>query len=309
MTGITGRITVRHAEDDDDLDALNAGSLSWIGQGLLRAMFAATDDVPSALLVAEIDEEPVGFASTVGHGFGDGRRGLAYVYVLPTHRGRGVGACLWRRVLEIFTPERVPGIMSQLDAADTATVDVLLAHGWQLKGLHHESELDLSAIDHLDALRRLPEGSGITLAPLPDDADEDTWQEFGQTFDRLMRDAPDVADGAEDMPYPVMRAVIAEPWQVMGAWHGDTLVGLTAIAVRDPARGRLNTWFTGVDRDYRGNGLATALKTAQAFAVRDAGWRAIVTQNMEGNDAILAANDRLGFKRGAGLRDVAYDFS
>jgi RimJ/RimL family protein N-acetyltransferase len=199
--------------------------------------------------------------------------------------------------------------MSQLDAADTATVDVLLAHGWQLKGLHHESELDLSAIDHLDALRRLPEGSGITLAPLPDDADEDTWQEFGQTFDRLMRDAPDVADGAEDMPYPVMRAVIAEPWQVMGAWHGDTLVGLTAIAVRDPARGRLNTWFTGVDRDYRGNGLATALKTAQAFAVRDAGWRAIVTQNMEGNDAILAANDRLGFKRGAGLRDVAYDFS
>ena len=140
------------------------------------------------------------------------------------------------------------------------------------------------------------------------DADEVAWRAFGETFDRLMRDAPDVAEGAEDMPYLVMRAVIAQPWQVMGAWEGERLVGLTAIAVRDPARGRLNTWFTGVDRDYRGRGLATALKTAQAFAVRDAGWRTIVTQNMEGNDAILSANDRLGFKRGVGLRDVAFDF-
>jgi RimJ/RimL family protein N-acetyltransferase len=110
------------------------------------------------------------------------------------------------------------------------------------------------------------------------------------------------------MPYAVIRAIISEPWQVMGAWSGDTLVGLTAIAVRDPARGRLNTWFTGVEREHRGNGLATALKTAQAFAVREAGWRTIVTQNLEGNDAILAANERLGFQRGAGLRDVVYDF-
>jgi mycothiol synthase len=306
---MASHISVRRANDDDDLDALNAGSLSWIGQGLLRAMFAASVDVPLALLVAEADGEPAGFASTVGHGFGDGRRGLAYVYVQPARRGKGIGTALWQEVLQVCTPERVPGVMSQLDAADTTSIDVLLAHGWQLKGLHHESELDLAGIDHLDALRHLPETAAVTLAPLPDDTSEDDWRAFGQVYDRLMRDAPDVAEGAEDMPYPVMRAVIAEPWQVMGAWEGDRLVGLTAIAVRDPTRGRLNTWFTGVDRDHRGRGLATALKTAQAFAVRDAGWRTIVTQNMEGNDAILAANERLGFERGLGLRDIAYDFT
>jgi hypothetical protein len=51
------------------------------------------------------------------------------------------------------------------------------------------------------------------------------------------------------------------------------------------------------------------LKTAQALALRDAGWRTIVTQNMDGNDAILAANRRLGFRRTAGYRDVVYDFT
>jgi GNAT superfamily N-acetyltransferase len=306
---MTAQIAVRPAEDDDDLDVLNAGSLSWIGQGLLRALFSASDDLPAALLVAEVDGDPAGFASAVGHGFADGRRGLGYVYVLPANRGRGVGAALWRAVLEICTPERVPGVASQLDAADTATIELLTARGWQTKGLHHESELALSDIDRLEELRHPRGGSEITLAPLPDDANEDVWHVFGDAYARLMKDTPDVAEGAEDMPYPVLRAVIAEPWQVMGAWAGDQLVGFTAIAVRDPARGRLNTWFTGVDRDQRGRGLATALKTSQAFSMRDAGWRTIVTQNMEVNDAILAANERLGFRRGAGLRDVVHDFA
>jgi GNAT superfamily N-acetyltransferase len=305
---MTSQIAVRPARDDDDLDALNEGSLSWIGQGLLRALFSASEDVPAALLVAEVGGEPVGFASAVGHGYGDGRRGLGYVYVLPAHRRQGAGAALWRSVLAICTPERVPGVKSQLDAADTTTIDLLIAHGWQTKGLHHESELDLSGLDGLEELRVPENGSGITLAPMADDAGEDTWHAFGDAHDRLMRDTPDFSEGAEDMPYPVLRAVIAEPWQVMCAWAGDRLVGFTAIAVRDPARGRLNTWFTGVERDQRGRGLSTALKAAQAFAVRDAGWRTIVTQNMEGNDAILSANDRLGFRRGAGLRDVVHDF-
>jgi RimJ/RimL family protein N-acetyltransferase len=101
--------------------------------------------------------------------------------------------------------------------------------------------------------------------------------------------------------------VFPEPWQVMGAWEGDDLVGLTGVAVRDQRDRRLNTTFTGVARGYRGRGLATALKSAQALALRDAGWRTIVTQNMEGNEPILASNRRLGFRRSAGHRDLVYD--
>jgi hypothetical protein len=59
---------------------------------------------------------------------------------------------------------------------------------------------------------------------------------------------------------------------------------------------------------HRGLGLATALKTAQALSLRDAGWTSILTQNMEGNHAILTSNRALGFERVLGKRDLTFDF-
>jgi len=103
------------------------------------------------------------------------------------------------------------------------------------------------------------------------------------------------------MPYDGLRAVMKEPWQVM--------VGFTALAVRDEAKRSLNTWMTGGRPRAPRLGLATALKTSQALAVRDVGWRAIVTQDMEGNDAILAGTRTLGFGPSLGLRDLSYDFA
>jgi GNAT superfamily N-acetyltransferase len=127
-------------------------------------------------------------------------------------------------------------------------------------------------------------------------------------FHRLVRDAPDNADGSEDMAYDALRSVLAEPWQVFGAWAGDRLVGLTCVIVRDPAAGVLNTMLTAVDRDRRGLGLATALKASHALALRDAGWSRVVTQNMEGNVAILACNRTLGFVPVLSKRDLAFDY-
>jgi GNAT superfamily N-acetyltransferase len=307
MPGMSARITVRTATDDDDLDALNAGSVSWPGAALIRSLNAASD-VPTAMLVGELDGVPAGYAGAVGHGVANGRRGIGQVYVLANHRRQGLGTALWQAVLEVVTPQLVVGISAQVDEADTVSRDVVLAHGFVPGGLHHHSELDLGSIDGLRELASAPRAEGVTLRQLPDDADEGTWRAFATTYQRLFRDAPDFAEGHEEMPYPVLRAVLAEPWQVMGAWRGDELVGLTAIVERDPSRGRLNTWFTGVAPDHRGLGLATALKAAQAFALRDAGWRAIVTQNLAGNDAILAANRRLGFRRGPSVRDMSLDF-
>jgi hypothetical protein len=81
------------------------------------------------------------------------------------------------------------------------------------------------------------------------------------------------------------------------------------VAVLDAEAGRLNTWFTGVDPSHRGLGLATALKVSQALALRDAGWTSILTQNMEGNDAILASNRAIGFERVLGKRDLTLDYA
>ncbi len=299
---------VRPARDDDDLDALHAGSSHWIGAGVIRALFGADDGAPKALLVAEVDGVPAGCASAVGAGIADGRRGIGEVYVLPGHRGRGVGTALWRAVLEVCTPARVPGVAVRVDPADESSLAIAQAHGLVPRGLHLESELDLAAVEHLRPLAHAPRAADIEIRPLPDDATEQDWRSFHVVYNRLFADAPDVADGAEPMPYNVLRAVLVEPWQVTGAWREGELVGLTVVVVRDTAAGRLNTWFTGVAPQVRGLGLSTALKSAQALALAEAGWRVVVTQNMEGNDAILAANRRLGFVPTVGSRDLTFDF-
>ena len=304
----TTELVLRDVRDDDDLDAINAGCTVWFSGTLLRQMFSVEDAAPKLMMVAERAGEVVGYAHAVGHGVTDGRRGVGYVFVRPEHRRTGVGTALWHRVLEVCTPERVPGVSVQVDDSDVSTRAVATAHGFVPRGLHVESRLDLAGIGDLSYLATAPRAPGIELRPLPEDITEEGWHRFKELFDRTMADAPDVAAGAEPIPYDVLRAVLHEPWQVTGAWEDGELVGFTAIVVLDAEAGKLNTWFTGVDREHRRLGLSTALKAAQAVALKEAGWTSILTQNMEGNAAILASNRTLGFQPVLGKRDLTLDF-
>jgi GNAT superfamily N-acetyltransferase len=302
-------VVVRPARDDDDLDALNVGNSSWMGAAMMRELTAASGDVPSELLVAEIDGEAVGNGSYAAIPVVNGNRAPAGVYVRPSRRGEGAGGALWAAVLENCTPDRVAGVMVGADADDQRSLDIARAHGFSLAGLHIESELDLAALDvgRMDHLAAAP--SDLALGPLPTDADEEAWHRFAALHDRLADDTPDRAAGSEPMPYPVLRVFVGEPWQVMGAWRGDEMVGFTAVSVRDahPGARVLNTHLTGVLPEYRGRGVATALKAAHALALSRTGWLRIRTQNMDGNLPILAANVTLGFQRARALRDLTYD--
>ncbi len=305
---MTGDVVLRLVRDDDDLDAINAGCSTWFGGAPVRALMSVKDGAPKEMWVAEVDGVAAGFGQVVGHGVSDGHRGIGYVFVRPEFRRRGVGTLLWNAVLEVARPDRVPGVMAQTDDADTTTLEIAVDHGFTLRGLHIESVLDLGRVGELRHLATAPRAPGVELRPLPEDADEGTWRTFADTFNRLMRTAPDYADGAEDMPFETMRAVLEEPWQVYGAWVDGRMVGLTCVVVRDRDTGVLNTMLTAVEVDRRGLGLATALKTAHALALHEAGWSSLVTQNMEGNAAILAANRTLGFVRTLGKRDLAFDY-
>jgi GNAT superfamily N-acetyltransferase len=56
-------------------------------------------------------------------------------------------------------------------------------------------------------------------------------------------------------------------------------------------------WMTGVARDARGRGVASALKRAQIAAAKAAGWAFLRTQNDLGNGAMRAVNEKLGYER------------
>jgi mycothiol synthase len=305
--GIDARVTVREATERDDLDAVNAGNAAWIGATLIRDLFASAAEVPRGMFVAELDGVAVGYADAVAAGIADGHRGMATVFVQPDARGRGVGAALWAEVLTVCSADRVGGIMTGVDEDDETSYEIAVSHGLQPGGVHIESTLDLSRVDDWPSSSDSGWLSEVELSVLPDDATEEQWRHVSAVLEELSADTPDAASGTDPMPFEIFRTFIAEPWQAMCAWHQGELVGLTLVMVRDHDTRRLNTFFTGVVRDYRSRGLATALKVAHGRELHAAGWEELTTQNMEGNAHILASNARLGFRRTTARRDMTFD--
>jgi GNAT superfamily N-acetyltransferase len=75
--------------------------------------------------------------------------------------------------------------------------------------------------------------------------------------------------------------------------HGDRVVAFTFLVV-DGSRAQHG--FTGTRRDYRGRGLATAVKQHALRTAAARGVTRVTTSNAEQNAAMRAVNRRLGFE-------------
>jgi RimJ/RimL family protein N-acetyltransferase len=78
------------------------------------------------------------------------------------------------------------------------------------------------------------------------------------------------------------------------AYDGETIAGFTMTGKRQSQDGY--TWMTGVGRDYRGRGLATAIKVEALSRAKAKGLRALFTTNDEPNKAMREINAKLGYQ-------------
>jgi len=78
------------------------------------------------------------------------------------------------------------------------------------------------------------------------------------------------------------------------AYDGDTIAALTTTGKRESRDGY--TWMTGVGRDYRRRGLATAIKVDALSRAKAKGLRAMLTTNDEPNKAMREINAKLGYQ-------------
>ncbi len=306
MTAAAEGVLVRAATDDDDLDAINAGDVLWMGAALERSLLASVPpDVKAALLIAEIGGQAAGSGIVIAararaFGYGIGR-----VYIRPEFRRRGGGAALYAATVQLAAAAGLPGVM--FSVPDSEPDGLAAARAWQLveHGHHIESCLDLSKLNDVMVAECVARAaaSGIELQSLPSDASTDSWQKAYAFFTARMSEAPDSREGAEEMPYSIFRTLMPEPWQVLVAQRNDAIVGLTSVMPRAAEDRRLNTMFTGVHPEARGESLSAALKLEHARRLREDGWQAVVTQNMDQNAPILAVNRRLGFRPVGGTRD------
>ena len=301
LRSVSDVVTVRRMTDEDDLAAVNAGNpMAW--QAVWWQELSATLGV--RWFIGLVDGVPAGFAAVCPLPVAAGGNGAAIVHVLPEHRRRGLGSAL-RGVVEDVARGQRPGLTYSYVEGEADSEAAARAWSLPVVGRHHESVLDLGAVDqaHYRAKAFVP---GVEIGELPfGDTDDVAWRSIHEFVQARLREAPDSADGGGDLPYESFRDMVDEPWMLLTARDGAVLVGVTQVIRRPGDPSAMNTFFTGVSASARGRGIATALKTRQALLMADRGVVRVFTQNMEGNQAILAANRTLGFLRASSYVDVA----
>ena len=80
------------------------------------------------------------------------------------------------------------------------------------------------------------------------------------------------------------------------AKRGDEYIGVSDVSLFEAMPGGLTQGFTGVRREYRRRGLATALKLHGIVYAQSHGYRIIQTFNKPQQMAIRALNEKLGFQ-------------
>lgn len=284
-------IVVRPLSADDDLEALNEGyTFAW--SALQWRSASEESDTPVSLFAAELDGVPVGMAVVMRAPYAVGGSAPGLLSVVPGARRRGVGTAL-RRAVEDEVRGIVPGVTYPYDVRSTDSAAAVSAWGLPIVARHRESLLDLTALRPELARRAQVDGVEIRSLPPLDRMDEAEWESLHTFVQARIREAPDSGDGGGDLPLEAFRGLVREPWMLFEALENRERIGVTFVMGRGPHV--VNTFFTGVHEPARGRGVAIALKSAQALRMAKEGITAVYTQNMPGNEPILAANRALGF--------------
>jgi GNAT superfamily N-acetyltransferase len=108
----------------------------------------------------------------------------------------------------------------------------------------------------------------------------------------------------EDMPTPSPISITAEQWErewitwpegSFVALAGEEIVGCAGLIRDDDRPDRAENSLTAVRRDWRGRGLARALKERTIAWAAENGPREIYTWTQTGNENMRVVNERLGY--------------
>ena len=246
-----------------------------------------------AWFVAAIDGEDMGCAlAYVGWHSAPGT-GTGEAFVLPEHRGAGVGLALYSEVAGWVSERGCVTLETTVAEDDAASFAWANRRGFREVGRNSRLVLDLTAIE--TPIIGPPEGVEIV-----------TWA-----------DRPDLARGLYDVACeaypdePGSEGNLMDPYE---AWlakdmRGDsdrpdaTFIALVDGEVAGYAKLSLSSSdakvahhdMTGVRRAFRGRGIAGALKRAEIAWAKEAGYERLETNNEVRNEPIRRLNERHGY--------------
>jgi GNAT superfamily N-acetyltransferase len=280
-------IEISRAETDDDLDAWRRVRLAILPQERAPSVeeLRAADAPERLLLLARLDGDVCG-SGTAGKSDLAGRATLM-PRVLPWARRRGVGTMLLRALGEHVESLGYREVGSGVEERES------LAFATRFGFREHDRQVEQVRIVGDEAVPSAPPGvSIVSVAERPE-----LWR---SVYDTVAQQA------FEDMALDTPLEISLDQWErewitcpeatfVALAVDDGRVLGCAGLQPDADAPGRAENALTAVDRDWRGRGIATALKrTALAWAA-DNGIREVYTWTQSGNDEMRRLNERLGY--------------
>ena len=249
---------------------------------------------PSGAVVAD-----AGF-NHMPHAFHPQRFGI-WIGVHPRLQRTGVGTALYEHLLEELTSLDAIALRAWTRETMTEAAAWLGRRGFKELQRGWESHLDLGSFDPAKFADRWSLPRDIAVVTL---AEELAWDpEAVRTLYELDCDlAPDMPriDPFTPPTFEVYRDWVlkspgSEPEAIFVAKDADRYVALTELFRNDALPGVLNTGLTGVRREYRGRGLAFALKLRALDWAKRHEYGEVRTFNSTLNAPMLGINVKLGF--------------
>jgi mycothiol synthase len=228
------------------------------------------------------------------------------VNVHPAHRRKGIGSALFERLVGAVKERSAIAVRTDTQESRRYAIDFLAHRGFGEIQRYWESRLEVGAFDFeafATAEARAAE-NGITLTTFAAELEKNGPSE------EMLRAIYEMDQAAfVDVPLPDPGTRI--PWEEWHKWvmeapnrlpdafflakDRERYVGLSNMGHNPDQPGVLHQGFTGVIREYRGKGVAMALKLQTVKYARERGYREIRTGNNTRNRPMLRINEAMGF--------------
>jgi mycothiol synthase len=230
------------------------------------------------------------------------------IQVDPRWQRRGVGSGLFDRLLAQLLDWKAALVRCETRDSQAAAIAFLQHRAFREWRRRWESVLEVAKADTtaLVAADRRATASGVSIttyasaqATLGERLAHDEWQ----LEDIIFRADPANTSEGEGMSFERFVATELEWSEALPEAHflafmGDRLVGVSRLARDQDRVGTLDQAFTGSHPDFRGLGIAQALKLRTIEYARQHGYAEIRTSNDSTNEPMLHINTTIGFRRG-----------
>ena len=214
---------------------------------------------------------------------------------------RGVGDLLLNRLMDDLREAHAITVSCRQYASETELVDLLLRHGFNESSRMFDLRLDVTAINvsQLAPLVNQLAEQSISISTFAEERARDPRciEKLYELTTALSEDGPFVPpayNAREALMWLEMPYVLPEAYFI--AKRNDNYIGVSDVSLFEAMPGGLTAGFTGVKREYRRRGLATALKLSGIAYARSHSYQILQAFNRPEQTAIRALNEKLGFE-------------